>query len=340
MSSHEPPKFLLAAATALAGVAVVAGIGVTGGASQAAVRPAQSGYTLYTEPDAGAGFIYNQINAAQTSIDMTMSELSDSTAEDDLTGAAARGVDVRVILDGNEKGVNQAAYNYLNNNGVNVVWSWDKYHDTGEKSIVFDGTTADIMTLNLASGSYAANRDFAVVDTDAADVSAVQSVFEADYAHQSVTPDVGSDLIWSPTSVPADLADLINNATASLQIYAKEMDDPAIVTDLASAAERGVDVQICGENVNGEYNSEYTELANAGVHISYYDTPGSFAVHGQVVLSDYGTSGAQIFIGSQDFSSTSLTGSRELGLIISDTGLETSVQLTFSIDFANGIPWT
>jgi cardiolipin synthase len=340
MSAHEPPKFLLAAAAALAGVATVAGIGLTGGASQAAVRPALSGYTLYTEPDAGVGFIYYQINAAQTSIDMTMYELSDSTAEDDLADAAARGVDVRVILDGNEKSANQSAYNYLSSNGVNVVWSWDKYSDTDEKSIVFDGTTADIMTLDLTSGSYSGHRDFAVVDTNATDVSAIQSVFGADFAHQSVTPNVGTDLIWSPTSVPAGLANLINNATTSLRIYAAEMDDPAIVTDLANAAERGVDVQICGENDNGEYNTEYTELASAGVHISYYDDPDSFAIHGQVVLSDYGTSGAQIFIGSQEFSSTSLTENRELGLIISDAGLETSVQLTFDIDFANGIPWT
>lgn len=340
MSPQKPPKSLLAAATILTAAATIAGAGLTSGASQAATAQALPAYTLYTEPEAGTGFIYNQINAAQTSIDMTMHELSDSIAENDLANAAARGVDVRVILDGNEKATNQAAYTFLNDNGVDAVWSWDAYSDTDQKSIVFDNTTADIMTLNLTSDSYLTSRDFAVVDTSTADVSAIVNVFNADFAHQSVTPGPGADLVWSPTSTPADLTDVINDATSSLQVYAAEMDDPAITADLVNAAERGVDVQICGENENGEYSSEYAQLAGAGVHISYYDSPDGFDIHGQVVLADYGTPAAQIFIGSQAFSPASLTADRELGLTINDTILETSVELTFDLDFANGIPWT
>ena len=59
---------------------------------------------------------------------MTMYELSDTTAEEDLVAAEARGVDVRVILDEKEKSTNDAAYDYLTDNGVSVVWSWTKYY--------------------------------------------------------------------------------------------------------------------------------------------------------------------------------------------------------------------
>jgi cardiolipin synthase A/B len=56
-------------------------------------------------------------------------------------------------------------------------------------------------------------------------------------------------------------------------------------------------------------------------------------------VADYGTGIAKIFLGSQNFSSTSLTSNRELGLIITDTGVISSVNATLSADFAGGTPW-
>jgi cardiolipin synthase len=327
---------------AAAVLTVTAGIGLSAGTSHAAVRPAQSSasdFTLYTEPDAGFTWLYDQINDAETSIDMTMYELSDTTAEEDLVAAEARGVDVRVILDEREESTDEAAYDYLTENGVSVVWSWDKYYYTHEKSIVFDGTTADVMTLNLTSEYYSTSRDFAVVDTDANDVAAIVKVFNDDYAHESVTPGAGDDLVWSPTTSKTDLLDLINDAQYSLQIFSEEMDDSTVVDDLCDAAENGVTVQLVGENEDGEYDSEYNELYDCGVQISYYSSSTGFYIHGKVILADYGESTADVFIGSQNFSNTSLTENRELGLIINDTSVESSINSTFTSDFAGGTPW-
>jgi cardiolipin synthase A/B len=328
---------------AAAVLTVTAGIGLSAGTSHAAVRPAQSSasdFTLYTEPDAGFTWLYDQINDAETSIDMTMYELSDTTAEEDLVAAEARGVDVRVILDEREESTDEAAYDYLTENGVSVVWSWDKYYYTHEKSIVFDGTTADVMTLNLTSEYYSTSRDFAVVDTDANDVAAIVKVFNDDYVHESVTPGAGDDLVWSPTTSKTDLLDLINDAQYSLQIFSEEMDDSTVVDDLCDAAENGVTVQLVGENEDGEYDSEYNELYDCGVQISYYSSSTGFYIHGKVILADYGESTADVFIGSQNFSNTSLTENRELGLIINDTSVESSINSTFTSDFAGGTPWS
>jgi cardiolipin synthase len=219
------------------------------------------------------------------------------------------------------------------------VWSWDKYYYTHEKCIVFDDTTADVMTLNLTSEYYSTSRDFAVVDTAANDVAAIVKVFNADYAHDSVTPGAGDDLVWSPTTSETDLLDLINDAQYSLQIFSEEMDDSTVVDDLCDAAENGVTVQVVGENEDGEYDSEYNELYDCGVQISYYSSSTGFYIHGKAILADYGESTAKIFIGSQNFSSTSLTENRELGLIINDTSIESSVNSTFETDFAGGTLW-
>jgi phosphatidylserine/phosphatidylglycerophosphate/cardiolipin synthase-like enzyme len=79
---------------------------------------------LLTEPAAGIGPVYQLITAARSSVDLTMYELSDPAAEADLAADAARGVDVRVLLDQNlEKARNTAAYDYLAAHGVHVQWA-------------------------------------------------------------------------------------------------------------------------------------------------------------------------------------------------------------------------
>ncbi|MGH3155157.1 MAG: phospholipase D-like domain-containing protein, partial [Streptosporangiaceae bacterium] len=249
-------------------------------------------------------------------------------------------VDVRVILDQREKSENAAAYSYLESHGVNVVYSWSKYYFTHEKSMVVDGSYVDIMTLNLQSQYYSTTRDYAVVDANAKDVSAVTAVFNADYAHTAITPGAGADLIWSPTTSQAKLTALIKNAKTSLQIECEEMDDPTITTDLENAAKRGVSVEVVGENEDGEYDSEYTALYKAGVKISYYSSSTGFYIHGKVMLADYNTSTAKIEVGSQNFSNTSLKENRELGLIIKNSAIESSINTDFTSDFAGGTKWT
>jgi len=339
---HRKLPLTLLAVTAAAGSTVALSVPAhasAANASPAGVRPQAATYTLKTLPGSMSWF-YTQIKDAKTSIDLTMYELQDTTAEDDLAAAESRGVDVRVILDEREKSENESAYNYLTEHGVGVVWSWSKYYYTHEKCMVVDGSSADIMTLNLQSQYYSTTRDFGVVDTNASDISAITKVFNADYAHSSVTPGAGADLVWSPTTAQAKLTGLINDAKTSLKIYSEEMDDTTITTDLANAAKRGVKVQVVGENEDGEYDSEYSTLSKAGVQISYYSSSTGFYIHGKVIMADYSTSTAKIFIGSQNFSSTSLTENRELGLIISNSTIESSINTDFTKDFNGGTRWT
>lgn len=65
-----------------------------------------------------------------------------------------------------------------------------------------------------------------------------------------------------------------------------------------------------------------------------------FYIHGKVIEADYGTPEAKVFIGSENFSNTSLNENRELGLIISDPTILSSIESTFTSDFAAGTPWS
>ena len=312
----------------------------TTGAVQAGTSGATRAGSLVVEPGAGFSSVYNLINGAKHSIDVTMYEFSDTTAEHDLAAAAKRGVHVHVILDRREQSENSAAYSYFGSHAVKVTWSSPKYRYTHQKTLVVDGSEAVIMTANLTSQYYATSRDFLVVDTNRADVAAITAVFNADFTHTAVRPGDGSDLVWSPTDSEGKLLGLINGATSSLRIYSEEMGDTTVENALIRAAKRGVDVQVCGENESGEYDSAYSRLARAGIHISYYSSPTGFYIHGKVIEADYGTAHAKVFIGSENFSNTSLNDNRELGLIISSHAVMSAIAGTFASDFRNGQHWS
>jgi cardiolipin synthase len=295
---------------------------------------------LIVEPGAGFSPVYRLINGARHSIDVTMYEFADTTAEQDLAAAASRGVRVHVILDQREKRENAKAYSYLGSHGIKVVWSSASFEYTHQKTVIVDGAETVIMTANLTSEYYSTSRDFLVTDTGHADVAAITAVFNADFAHQSVHPGDGSDLVWSPTDSQDQLLGLINGATSSLRIYSEEMGDTTVENALIKAARRGVDVQVCGENESGEYDTAFAKLARAGIHISYYSSSSGFYIHGKVIEADYGTSHARVFIGSENFSSTSLNRNRELGLIISSPAVLAAIASTLAADFRNGKHWS
>jgi cardiolipin synthase A/B len=241
------------------------------------------------------------------------------------------------VLDRKEKSTNKSAYNYLRDHKAHVVWSSSKFTYTHQKTLTVDGSEAIIMTANLTSRYYSTSRDFLVTDTSHADVSAISTVFDADFAHHSVTPGDGQDLVWSPTDSQDKLLALINGARHSLRIYSEEMGDSTIEKALIKAAKRGVSVQVCGENSDGEYDSDFKDLTAGGVHVSYYDDANGFYIHGKVVEADYGVRGEEkAFVGSENFSSTSLNRNRELGLITSNPALLGAIAKDFGSDYGRG----
>lgn len=314
--------------------------GILGVAASAHAAAATTAQTLVVEPDQGLTPIYNLIQSATTSIDMTMYELVDTQAQSLLCQAAENGIAVRVILDQNDEYSNNlSAYNQLKSCGANVVWAWTKYEATHQKTIVIDGSTAAIMTLNLTSRYYSTSRDFAVIDVDTNDVAAIESTFNADFQAQAITPPVGDDLVWSPTNAKAQLLSVINSAQTSLMVENEEMSYSTIVSALESAAKRGVVVTICMTNDDNDYESEFNALEKAGAHITTYAETASLYIHAKAILADYGTANARAFVGSENFSSASINDNRELGLITVDPTILAQLNTTLSSDYAGGTTW-
>ena len=305
-------------------------------------RPAGHAGSLrvLTEPQAGIGPVYRLISGARSSVDLSMYELADPAAETDLAADAARGVDVRVILDQDlEKSRNTAAYDYLSARRVHVRWgpAGTIYH---QKTLTVDGVTSVIMTGNLVADDYPGTRDFAIIDTRPADVAAIVTTFNADFAGQSVTPPDGTDLVWSPTNASASVLAVISAATHSLAVENEEMDDPAVTAALAAAARRGVDVRIT-MTADSEWDPEFSELAAAGAHIRLYpDDAAALYIHAKAIVADAGRPGQQVLVGSQNFSVASLGYNRELGIRTRSRAVVAAVSSALAADYAGAAPYS
>jgi phosphatidylserine/phosphatidylglycerophosphate/cardiolipin synthase-like enzyme len=337
----------------LAAVGLGASLAACGSAASSAAPPAASGVSLtadrsansaaslrlLTEPSAGIGPIYRLITSAHRSVDLTMYELRDPTAEADLAADAARGVDVRVILDRNlEQSRNTSAYDYLTAHHVHVVWAPadTTYH---QKTLTVDDSTSVIMTLNLVTEDYPDTRDFAVTDTDHADVAAIVATFNADFAGHSVNPPDGADLVWSPTNAQAAVLAVISGARHSLAVENEEMDDPTITSALADAARRGVDVTVTMTE-ESEWDEAFSELARAGVHIRLYpDSSRDLYIHAKAIVADAGRPGQQVLVGSQNFSVASLNYNRELGIRTSSPAVVAAISAALARDYAGAAPY-
>jgi phosphatidylserine/phosphatidylglycerophosphate/cardiolipin synthase-like enzyme len=302
--------------------------------------PPAAGLSVLTEPQAGIGPIYKIITGARRSVDLTMYELRDPTAEADLAADAARGVDVRVILDRNlEQSRNTGAYDYLAAHRVHVVWApaGTTYH---QKTLTVDGATSVIMTLNLVTEDYPGTRDFAVIDTGHSDVAAIAATFNADFSGHGVNPPDGADLVWSPTNAEASVLAVIRGARHSLAVENEEMDDPAITSALGAAARRGVNVTITMTE-DSRWDEAFSELGRDGAHIRLYpDSSRALYIHAKAIVADAGTPGQQVFVGSQNFSVASLGYNRELGIRTTSPAVVAAVSAVLARDYAHAVPYS
>ncbi len=357
MSAHAWPTWSAIVSLALCGCSIPTGITTGDGSASwphhnrtglVDAPPARNRLTvtavrseelsLITEPGVGDKPFIALIDSARHTIQVVMYELTDQRAERALATAAARGVNVAVLLDHGQYGagrsLNDAAYHYLTTHGVTVAWTPGYFALTHQKSILIDRRVAAIMTLNLTPAYYQSSRDFAVLDRRPADVAAIARAFDADLHHQQITSSTGSgDLVWSP-GAQASISTLIEHAQRSMEVESEEMDDPVITHQLCQAAQRGVQVRVM-MTYQPAWRAVLTYLASCRAQVRIYPTSAALYIHAKLIRVD----GRTVFIGSQNLSRQSLTYNRELGIITRSPQIAVSTGRTFSADFAVAQPY-
>jgi len=282
-------------------------------------------------PDDGSIELSALLRRAERSIDVMVYLLTSQEVVRELAAARQRGVRVRVLLEEDPVGggaSNRMAAQALTAAGVAVRWSAPTFRFMHAKVILVDDEQAAIMTLNLTASSFRSNRDFAVIVEDPSVVRALGELFESDW-ERVPPPDFNLPLVISPANARRVLHDLIVSARQSLEIYVLSLEDDSIAAALAAAAERGVRVRLITNPPTGgdSYADERALVRARGGFIGFLDFPD---IHAKVVIVD----GNRAFVGSQNFTATSLDQNREVGIIVADPEVIQRLLQTFESDWS------
>jgi phosphatidylserine/phosphatidylglycerophosphate/cardiolipin synthase-like enzyme len=310
-----------------------------------------SNVSIIVEPNGASGAeLVTAINGAQHSVYMTMYQIDNTAVINALVSRKQAGLDVQAILDSSSqsKSWNTPAYNTLSSAGVNVVWSSSSFTYTHEKTVIIDGQTAWIMTMNANTSSPRYNREYLAIDTTASDVAEATAIFQADHANHSITP--SGALVVANSNARADLVALIDSAQHTVDIEDEELSDThsnGIVDAIVQARSHGVAVRVVLANGSGDSTqaSAVSQIKAAGGQVvvtgptSSNGTASNPYIHAKAIVVDCvsGTC-AKAFVGSENLTAGSLGYNRELGVIFAEPSEVSKVESSIASDFQRGTP--
>ncbi|MBV9021381.1 MAG: hypothetical protein JOZ71_11760 [Ktedonobacteraceae bacterium] len=302
----------------------------------------QGGVQVFVEPDAGESMITSAIANAKKSVWVEIYLLSDRNVIRALEEAANRGIDVRVMLEPHPFGGGPSptrTLDQLQAAGIKAQPTSPSFALTHEKGMILDSQTAFIMTSNFtraalggsSGGGGVTNREYDIIDSNPQDVQAVIAIFNADWNHTDAQFN-DSNLVVSPVNSRNAFTSLINSAHSTLLIEAEEMNDSGIEQAIASAAQRGVHVQVILPAPSGSSADSNSQgigaIKQGGVQVR---EDSLLYMHAKIIVVD----GQRAFVGSENISTQSLDKNRELGIIVSDSNVLTTLEQTFQRDWSD-----
>lgn len=333
--------------TTLAGLSILTGCGIAPSTvpngnyslvdqSVLAAKSKESGLSLVVMPDAGPDFLLKAIKGARKSITLELYLLTYSGITQQITDAliakSKAGLDVRIILENQPFimptppkpgqlprppiNINRKAFEVLTQNGVRVKRSSPQFVFTHEKCMVIDQKVAYIMTMNLSKAAIEKNREYVIIDESPSDVAELNRIFQADWDETPIVPK-DPDLVVSPTNSKDRILTLIKSAKKSLAVQVEFMDDPEVTAAMGERQKAGVDVsvQLSYHRPEGDYDSNANELKLLnGVGITKVKFIRTHGLHAKLIVCD----NAKAYVGSENFTTNSLTRNREMGIIVKD----------------------
>ena len=309
------------------------GGGTVSDAAAGNLPPMTSAIKIIVEPTDRAAALISAIQSATKSVHMTMYLLSNSSVISALIAQKNAGHEVKVLLNKTfpqGQGSNTTSYNQLMSAGVNVQWAPPGFTLTHEKCIILDASSAWIMTMNTTQTSPIDNREYLAVDTDPADVAEAEAIFSADFANTSFT--AAGNLVVAPDNARGKLVALVASAKSTVDMEAEELSDSTLVAAMAAVADRGVNVRVVIAGTGSASQQQAIALLKQhGAKLVVVTTP---YMHAKSIVVD----GASAYVGSENFSTGSLSYNRELGVLTNTASEVAKVQATTSSDFASGTP--
>ena len=297
-----------------------------------ATDPRATPISVYPTPESSEAPYVDALQGATTSIDLSIYLMGYGGILDQLQAKAHAGVKVRVILDQLKKPTNQKYYDLLVAAGAEVKWSnpqWSYFHN---KYFVVDDKVAVFSTGNFSKDySIDLERNFAGVDRDPADVADLSTLFAADWADSAPVMNC-TRMVISPINARQRILDVIDGAQHTLLVESMQFADTGVREAVKRRIDAGVEVRaLLADATWITANAEAaTYLKNLGVTVKYIPH-----LHTKVLVAD----GKTAYLGSENFSYTSLENNREVGAILVDAPSITPLVDTFEKDWTAGTPF-
>ena len=273
---------------------------------------------LLIQPGAGPTPLVEAINSAVKTIEIVIFRFDRRQVEVALKAAAARGVFVHALVTyrnrGGEKNLRKLEMRLLEA-GVTVARTSDdllRYHD---KFMIIDRQELFLLAFNFTGIDIDHSRSFGLVSQDRSLVQEAGRLFEADCTRQPFTSQTDS-LVVSPINARRLLAEFIEGARQELLIYDPKISDPQMIRLLKQQNAKGVKLRVIGRVGNA---------AGGGLA----SRKPSIRLHCRAMVRD----GVDVFLGSQSLREEELDQRREVGLIVSDSGIAESIRATFDADW-------
>lgn len=270
------------------------------------------------------------IDGAQASLEVQMYLFTVNAIADRIVAAHQRGVDVRVILDDHD--ANPNVRGRLTSAGVPVRTAPSLYSFSHAKYLIVDGATAAVMSMNFNADAMTSERNYGFIDRDPDDVADIRAIFDMDWAAGGGEAPRPADLactrlVVSPNNARQRILELVNSAQDRLDIAAMYISETTVRTAIVAAAGRGVAVRALMQSSTDD-SGGIAALRAAGIPVHDADSA-PFFLHAKLMIAD-----GVAFVGSENFSSTSLTKNREVGALIFEPAQVATIQQQFDRDYS------
>ena len=275
---------------------------------------------LIIQPDDGVKPIVQAIRKAKKTLDVVIFRFDRTEIEKALDVAVERGVNVRALIAhtnrGGEKNLRKLELRLLEC-GVTVSRTADdlpRYHG---KMMIVDGEALHAYGFNYTKLDMDKSRSFGVITRNKRLVQEALKLFEADTTRQPYSPS-NVRFVVSPENSREVLTAFIRAARKQLLIYDQQISDNLILRVLLDRARAGVDIRVIGkinEDLPGVRSCRLSDLR----------------LHVRAMVRD----GAAAFIGSQSLRKLELDGRREIGIVITDSGVAKKMQAIFEDDWVH-----
>ncbi len=270
------------------------------------------------------------IDGAQSSLDVQMYLFTVNSIRQRIIAAHQRGVDVRVLLDPDHDG-NTSTRNGLMGANVPVRNAPAIYSFSHAKYLIADGDRALVMSANFNVDAMDQERNYGFIDKDPDDVKDIKAIFNMDWAigggEEAVAADLScTRLIVSPNNSKARIIELIDGATSTLEVEALYVSEMGVRDAIVAAKERGVTVRVILDAGSDDQDTiPFFKSKGIETHAA-----SGFFLHAKLIIAD-----GVAFVGSENYSATSLTRNREVGALIFEPTQAAIIKTQFDADFAS-----